>query len=107
VASSNVTALPDQVQDAGLLFDASDVGAMANAIARLATDERLRADLVQRGYRRARDFDWERTAKAYRAVYRRAAGFPLTDEDRWLLQWDWLREPDRRVPSSALQALSS
>jgi hypothetical protein len=32
-----------------------------------------------------------RTAKAYRAVYRRAAAVSLTEEDRWLLQWDWMR----------------
>jgi hypothetical protein len=41
------------------------------------------------------DFSWERTAKAYRAVYRRAACRPLTDEDRWLLSWDWMRDPRR------------
>jgi glycosyltransferase involved in cell wall biosynthesis len=101
VASSNVTALPDQVKDAGLLFDPLDVKAMANAIARLSTDETLREDLRQRGRRRARDFDWERTAKAYRAVYRRAADVALTEEDQWLLQWDWLRDPHRTSPSSA------
>ena len=38
-----------------------------------------------------KDFDVLRTAKAYRAVYRRTAGARLTEEDRWLLQWDWMR----------------
>lgn len=95
VASSNVTALPDQVKDAGILFDPRDVRAIADAVARMATDEALREDLKQRGYRRAKDFSWERTAKAYRAVYRRAADASLTEEDRWLLQWDWLREPNK------------
>lgn len=99
VASSNVTALPDQLKDAGLLFDPRDVGAMASTIRRLWTDAALREDLRQRGRRRAADFDWERTAKAYRAVYRRAADCPLTDEDRWLLQWDWLRDPRRPCTS--------
>jgi len=95
VASSNVTALPVQVQDAGILFDPKDVKAMAEAVARLATDEALRDDLRRRGLRRVQDFDWERTARAYRAVYRRAADATLTEEDRWLLQWDWMREPGR------------
>jgi glycosyltransferase involved in cell wall biosynthesis len=104
VASSNVTALPDQVRDAGLLFDPWDVGAIADVLARLATDGTLREDLRQRGRRRAQDFDWERTAKAYRAVYRRAADCPLTEEDRWLLQWDWLREPNRTASSDAVHA---
>jgi glycosyltransferase involved in cell wall biosynthesis len=107
VASSNVTALPDQVKDAGLLFDPRDIEAMANAMARLATDEGLREDLRRRGRKRRDDFDWERTAKAYRAVYRRAADYPLTGEDRWLLQWDWLRDPHRKRPTSSLQTLIS
>jgi glycosyltransferase involved in cell wall biosynthesis len=107
VASSNVTALPDQVKDAGVLFDPRDINAMANAIARLMTDDALRDDLRQRGRRRMGDFDWERTAKAYRAVYRRAADYPLTEEDRWLLQWDWLRDPHRKRASAALQTLTS
>jgi glycosyltransferase involved in cell wall biosynthesis len=97
VASSNATALPDQVLDAGLLFDPLDVPAMADAISRLATDADLRDDLREKGRRRVKDFDWDRTARAYRAVYRRAANCTLTDEDRWLLSWDWMREPQRCV----------
>jgi glycosyltransferase involved in cell wall biosynthesis len=93
VASSNHTALPEQVGDAGLLFDAGDVAAIAHALERMATEPGLRRILIERGHRRVRDFDWERTATAYRAVYRRAAGITLTDEDRWLLTWDWMREP--------------
>jgi glycosyltransferase involved in cell wall biosynthesis len=103
VASSNVTALPDQVQDAGILFDPRDVGSIADAIARLATDEVLRDRLRELGRRRTKDFSWERTAKAYRAVYRRAGDRTLSDEDRWLLEWDWMREP-RRSPPLRVQA---
>jgi glycosyltransferase involved in cell wall biosynthesis len=95
VASSNHTALPDQVADAGLLFDAGDTTAIAETVERMATDDKMRRQLVERGYRRVRDFDWDRTAKAYRAVYRRASGATLTEEDRWLLEWDWMRDPDR------------
>jgi len=93
VASSNVTALPDQVADAGLLFDPRNVVAIADAMAKLSVDERLRDELRIRGRRRAGEFSWERTAKAYRAVYRQIGDVPLCDEDRWLLEWDWMREP--------------
>jgi len=96
VASSNLTGLPDQVGDAGLLFDARDASAIADAMHRMATDADLRRQLIERGYRRVGDFDWKRTAKAFRAVYRRAAGAALTDEDRWLLSWDWMREPGKK-----------
>jgi glycosyltransferase involved in cell wall biosynthesis len=102
VASSNCTALPDQVHDAGVLFDPRDVDAIADAIARLATDPALCDELRERGHLRARDFSWERTAKAYRAVYRRAGDKVLSEEDRWLLEWDWLREP-RKVPQRGAQ----
>ena len=103
VASSNLTGLPDQMGDAGLLFDATDVSAVADAIQKMATDADLRRQLVERGYRRVKDFDWARTAKAYRAVYRRAAGIRLDEEDRWLLQWDWMREPNKSRPAAATQ----
>jgi glycosyltransferase involved in cell wall biosynthesis len=93
VACSNITALPEQVMDAGLLFDPLDSVAIADSLARLATDERLRRDLRAKGRRRLDDFDWTRTAKAYRAVYRRAAGQRPTEEDRMLLEWDWMRNP--------------
>lgn len=90
VACSTVTSLPEQVRDAGLLFDPLSVDAIAAAIKRLATDEKLCDHLAQRGRERLQDFSWELTAKAYRAVYRQAAGRPLTDEERRLLTWDWM-----------------
>ncbi len=93
VACSSVTSLPEQAGDAALLFDPYSVEAIADAVLRMATNERLRRDLVEKGKRRLQGFSWERTAKAYRAVYRRAARHPLTEEDRWLLNWDWMREP--------------
>jgi len=93
VACSTVTSLPEQAGNAALLFDPFSVEAIAEAVQRMATDEQLRSDLVQKGHRRLMDFSWERTAKAYRAVYRCAAGYPLTDEDRLLLSWDWMRNP--------------
>lgn len=95
VTCSNLTALPDQVLDAALLFDPGTVEAIADAIARMATENQLRQELRERGYRRLSDFDAERTARAYRAVYRRAAGQMLSEEDRWLLEWDWMRKPQR------------
>ena len=92
VACSTVTSLPEQAGDAALLFDPFSVEAIADAVRRMATDKDLRAELVGKGELRLQDFSWERTAKAYRAVYRRAARRPLTDEDRWLLSWDWMRD---------------
>lgn len=96
VACSTVTSLPEQAGDAALLFDPLSVDAIADAAAQMATNAELRESLRQRGAKRLEDFSWERTAKTYRAVYRRAAGYPLSEEDRWLLSWDWMREPQRK-----------
>jgi glycosyltransferase involved in cell wall biosynthesis len=95
VVCSNATALPEQVQDAAVLFDPHSAEAMANAMAKVATSAELQHRLRERGAQRVQDFHWERTAKAYRAVYRRTAHFPLTEEDRQLLAWNWLRAPQR------------
>lgn len=99
VACSSVTSLPEQAAGAALHFDPSDVDEIARSLARMATDESLRDELRRRGARRLEDFSLERTAKAYRAVYRRAAGRALDEEDRRLLGWDWTsgRAPDGRT----------
>jgi glycosyltransferase involved in cell wall biosynthesis len=91
VACSSVTSLPEQAAGAALLFDPFDAQALARALARMATEEELRSELRRLGARRLDDFSLERTAKAYRAVYRRAAGLGLGEEDRQLLGWDWMR----------------
>ncbi|MEZ6013033.1 MAG: glycosyltransferase family 1 protein [Hyphomonas sp.] len=95
VASSNVTALPEQVGDAGLLFDPMDPQDMGTIIERLFTDDTLCADLIAKGKIRLSDFDFLRTARANRATYRRAAGRRLDAEDAALLAHDWMRYPIR------------
>ena len=92
VACSTVTSLPQQVGDAALLFDPWKVESIADALARMATEATLRETLRGAGRRRLADFPWERTARAYRAVYRRAAGRSLGAEDEALLAWDWMRD---------------
>jgi glycosyltransferase involved in cell wall biosynthesis len=96
VACSTVTSLPEQVADAALLFDPYSIDAMKQAIIALTNDPELRTDLAKKGRQRLKDFSWQRTALAYRAVYRRAAGISLSDEDQHLLSLDWMRNPGRR-----------
>lgn len=92
VACSTVTSLPQQAGDAALLFDPYDSHAIAEAVARMATDAALRETLRANGQRRLQDFPWERTARAYRATYRRAAGRGLSAEEKELLAWDWMKD---------------
>lgn len=96
-ACSTVTSLPEQAGDAALLFDPFSVEAIAEALRRMATEPALREELKRKGERRLRDFSWERTAKAYRAMYRRAGRRPLSEEDRSLLGWDWMQNSQKRT----------
>lgn len=92
VACSRVTSLPEQAAGAALFFNPLSVEEIADALKKLSSDENLRSTLRSSGSERLRDFDLERTLKAYRAVYRRAANADLSEEDRYLLNWDWMRE---------------
>jgi glycosyltransferase involved in cell wall biosynthesis len=84
VACSAVTSLPEQAGDAALMFDPLSVESIADAVYRIAKDASMRDRLRQRGLSRLQDFSWNRTARSYRAVYRRAACC-LTEEDRHIL----------------------
>ncbi len=70
VACSNTSSLPEVAGDAALLFDPTDVGALAAALSRALNDAALRDDLRQRGLAQAARFSWERTAQATLSAYR-------------------------------------
>ena len=73
VASSNSAALVEVGGDGAEYFDPLDVASMAAAIAALLDDESLRGRLIAAGRARAREFTWERSARATLAVYERVA----------------------------------
>jgi glycosyltransferase involved in cell wall biosynthesis len=86
VACSNASALPEVASGAALLFDPGDIGAIGDAILRIWQDDELRDDLRRRGQARAGELSWERTARTFRAIYRRIARRDLSDDDRQLLK---------------------
>jgi len=73
VVVSQLSSLPEVVGDAGLLVDPLDIESIADGLQRVLTDEALAAELRQRGYQRARQFTWERTARAALRLYEQAA----------------------------------
>jgi glycosyltransferase involved in cell wall biosynthesis len=85
VMCSGVTSLGEIAADAALVFDPQSVDSIANAMATMLSDSQLRDRLARRGSERLKSFGWEDAAKAYRAVYRRAAGRALTSEDKSIL----------------------
>jgi glycosyltransferase involved in cell wall biosynthesis len=86
VACSAVTSLPEQAGDAALLFDPRDERSIAEAVGRLWSDDDLRRELGRRGRERVRPFTWERTARHFRALYRRLAAHSLSEEDLALVE---------------------
>lgn len=72
VACSNAAALPEVTGGAALMFNPRDPAAIASAISRLLTDERLRERLIAAGYKNARRFSWSRTSEQTLAAYRYA-----------------------------------
>lgn len=70
LAASAVCGIPDAVGEAALLFDPMDPAAMAEAIQGMWEDAELRGQLSARALRQAKAWSWDRTAAAYRDIYR-------------------------------------
>jgi glycosyltransferase involved in cell wall biosynthesis len=74
VVTSNVSSLPEVAGDAAVLTDPYDPAAIADAMYRVLTDERLRSDLRRKGLERAKHFSWEKSVRRVRQIYGEAAG---------------------------------
>jgi glycosyltransferase involved in cell wall biosynthesis len=70
VITSNRSSLPEVAGAAAELCDPNDFDAIGAALAKVLRDQDLAADLRRLGSRRAKEFTWERTAKATAAAYR-------------------------------------
>ncbi len=63
VIAADNTSISEVVGTAGILVETGNVQALADAIKRVLLNDGLRADLVKRGYERAKDFSWTVAAK--------------------------------------------
>jgi len=63
VAVSDASALPEVVGDAALLFDGTDIQAVADAITRISLDSETRDHLNKVGPRHAEAFTWKHSAE--------------------------------------------
>jgi glycosyltransferase involved in cell wall biosynthesis len=68
VVSSNVCALPEQVGDAGLIFDPYNIEDMAEKIFIIWTNENLRSELINKGFERVKDLTIENYAKEWEKI---------------------------------------
>ena len=63
VIASDVASLPEVVADAALLVNPYDIVGMARDMQMLLSNAPLRTELRKRGYNRAKEFTWPRTAQ--------------------------------------------
>ncbi len=70
VVASNASSIPEVVGDAGILFDPTSVGDLADILLQVLESSTERDRLIQKGHQRAKAFSWEKTAQQTLAVYR-------------------------------------
>ena len=74
VITSNVSALPEVAGDAAVLVKPMDFQAMIEAVWRIQNDSAYRNWLINKGFKRAKSFTWEKTAEQIAEVYEKATG---------------------------------
>jgi alpha-1,3-rhamnosyl/mannosyltransferase len=72
VVCSNAGPLPEVAGDAALFLKPEDPEEWAATMLDVLTNASLRAELRRRGFARAKEFSWQRSAQATREVYREA-----------------------------------
>jgi glycosyltransferase involved in cell wall biosynthesis len=73
VVTSNVSSLPEVVDDAAILVNPENVFDIVRGIRDALLDEEVRADLIRKGRERAARFSWSRTARQVLEIYEEAA----------------------------------
>lgn len=63
VVTSNVSSLPEVGGDAVFYINPESVEDIANGIKKVLTDTKLRKMLIEKGYKQAKKFSWEKTAR--------------------------------------------
>jgi len=72
VIASKESCIPEILGDAPLYFDPYNVDDIANAITKVASDEKLQAELTKKGLDQVKKYNWDETAKKTLKVYKEA-----------------------------------
>ena len=63
VITSNVSALPEILGNAGILVSPTSTDEIANAMQQLVNDKKLRQTLIEKGHQQATRFSWDVSAQ--------------------------------------------
>jgi len=69
VVASNSSCLREILNDAALYFDPLNIEEMAKVLNKVITDKKLRENLIQKGFRRFKEFNWEKCARETLRIY--------------------------------------
>ena len=69
VILSDASCLPEVGGDAAVYFNPKDVVSMRNAVERVVSDEKLRNQMRERGYKQLEKFSWRKCAEETKKVY--------------------------------------
>lgn len=69
VAASRATSIPEILGDAALYFDPDDIEEMVRIMEQAISDEKLRAEMIQKGYNQIKKYSWATMAKKTLEVY--------------------------------------
>ncbi len=86
VITSSRGALAEVAGESALLVDPLDPQDIADAVERVVGEPALAASLVERGRRRAAQFDWHRTAAQVLEIFERAPWAAAVSMPRWFLR---------------------
>src|SRR5207248_9656296 len=76
IVAYSAAAVPETVGDAGVLLDAKDAYTVATAVHRVVTDNELRAQLIEAGIERLREFDIAKSRRQLLDAIGLAVGSP-------------------------------
>ena len=74
VVTSSTGATPEVVGDAALVVNPRSVDEIYKATVRVLEDEKLKKELVSKGYARAKKFSWEKSARETLSVFKELEG---------------------------------
>ncbi|WP_337044526.1 glycosyltransferase family 4 protein [Emticicia sp. 17c] len=69
VISSNISAIPEVVEDAGILVEPTDQQAIADAMLQLYSDKKMGSDLSRKALEQAQKFSWKKFTEAHIKIY--------------------------------------
>ncbi len=111
VVASNATSIPEVAGDAAILVDAKNEEELYEAMLVVLRDEKIRESLIRKGFDRAKEFNWNDTARRTVEVYKKALLSCENPEgklnrERWRTIIDLIRESSHNHEELILDLLN-